>query len=241
MPRFYCPQTMEIGTSLVLSEAIMRHIHVLRLPIGSHITLFNGNGGEYVATLDAIDRKTATVQIKVFNPRDAELPYAVTVAQALPENSKMDWIVEKAVELGAAGLQPLAAKRCVTRLTSERAEKKTAHWNAIVVAASEQCGRNRLMQVAEPADFAQWTERDDLHRRLLLSPRAEHSLSEWVKHHPPQALALVIGPEGGFSPEEEEMALSRGMIAVGMGDRILRTETAGLAALAALNGIWGIM
>jgi 16S rRNA (uracil1498-N3)-methyltransferase len=232
---------MEVGTSLVLSEAITRHIHVLRLPVGAHITLFNGNGGEYVATLDFIDRKTASVQIKVFNPRDVELPYAVTVAQALPENSKMDWIVEKAVELGAAGLQPLAAKRCVTRLTSERAEKKTSHWNGIVVAASEQCGRNRLMQVAKLADFAQWTEREDLHRRLLLSPRAEQSLSEWAKHQPPQALALVIGPEGGLSPEEEDMAMSRGMIAVGMGERILRTETAGLAALAALNAIWGTM
>ncbi|MBV8625084.1 MAG: 16S rRNA (uracil(1498)-N(3))-methyltransferase [Herbaspirillum sp.] len=239
MPRFFFPQALSIGSALTLSDQIAHHIQVLRLQPGDAITLFNGQGGEYVATLSAIEKKRAHAEVKTFSPREAELPYGLTLAQALPEGSKMDWIVEKAVELGATALQPLAAQRCVVRLSGERAEKKQAHWQGIIHAAAEQCGRNRLPHLGELADFRRWIGQSDLHRRILLSPRGEAPLSGWARHHPPQAVTLMVGPEGGFTEEEEDLACAQGALMLTMGSRVLRTETAGLAALAALNAVWG--
>lgn len=239
MARFYCPIPLTIGTVTTLPDDIAHHMHVLRLAIGDSITLFNGEGGEYTATLTAIDKKRASAEVKTFSPREAELPYSVTIAQALPEGAKIDWIVEKAVELGAAAIQPIAARRCVVRLSAERAAKKLEHWRGIVASAAEQCGRNRLPHVSEPVDFHEWVGQQNLHRRIMLSPRAEQSLSDWARHHPPQAVALLIGPEGGFTEQEEQSAVANGVLPLSIGPRVLRTETASLAALAALNAVWG--
>lgn len=241
MPRFHIPQPLAIGAAVALPEAVLRHVQVLRLKTGDTITLFNGEGGEYVATLTTIERRRAEAEVKTFSPVETELPYAITLAQALPEASKMDWIVEKAVELGVAAIQPLAAQRCVVRLAGDRAQKRLAHWQAIAVAACEQCGRNRLPHLAEPAELREWSGQRGLHRRILLTPRAEQSLSDWARHHPPQAVALLVGPEGGLTDAEEEAAIGHEMLALSMGPRVLRTETAGLAAIAALNAIWGAM
>ena len=212
---------------------------MLRLNPGDTIVLFNGTGGSYVASLTSIDKKRAAAEVKTFDSSEVELPYAITLAQALPESSKMDWIIEKAIELGAAGIQPLAAQRCVMRLSGERAEKRRLHWQGVIESASEQCGRNRLAQLGEVSDFKQWIAQQDMHKRLFLSPRADHSLADWVKHHPAQALTIMIGPEGGFSEQEEQLALQHGAIALSMGSRVLRTETAGLAALASITALWG--
>lgn len=239
MPRFYYPSSLSIGATVILPEHVAHHVFVLRLPVGATITLFNGEGGEYTATLNAIEKKRALAEIKAFSPRETELPYSITLAQALPEASKMDWIIEKAVELGAAAIQPIAAQRCVVRLSKERAEKKLEHWRGIIIAASEQSGRNRLAHLPEPTDFNDWIGQQNLHRRILLSPRAEQSLADWARHHPPQAISLMIGPEGGFTEQEENVMLAHGAIALSMGPRVMRTETAGLAALAALNAAWG--
>ncbi len=241
MPRFFHPHPLSIGAIVDLPDHLAHHVTVLRLAIGDQITLFNGEGGEFTASLCEIAKKRASAEIKTFTPREAELPYAVTLAQALPEAAKMDEIVQKAVELGVAGIQPLAAQRCVVKLSSERAGKKLAHWAGIIESAAEQCGRNRLAHLAEPADFAAWITQHDLHRRILLSPRAEQSLSDWARHHPPQAVTILVGPEGGFSDREEELATKHGALALSMGARVLRTETAGMAALAALNAAWGEM
>ena len=241
MPRFYCAQALSIGAVIVLPDHVAHHVQVLRLGIDAHITLFNGEGGEFTATLSQIEKKRVTAEIKTFSPREAELPYAVTLAQALPESSKMDEIIQKAVELGATAIQPLAAQRCVVRLTAERASKKSAHWQGIIIAAAEQSGRNRLPNLAEPVDFEDWIGQHDLHRRILLSPRAEQSLSDWARHHPPQAVTLLIGPEGGFSEKEEILAQAQGVLTLSIGTRVLRTETAGMAALSAINAVWGEM
>lgn len=239
MPRFYCSQPLAIGSQILLPDNVSHHVHVLRLAAGTAITLFNGDGGEYTATLTLIEKKRVSAEINAHAARDVELAYAITLAQALPESSKMDWIIEKAVELGAAAIQPLSAQRCVMRLSGERMDKKLAHWQAIIIAASEQSGRNRLAHLDPPADCKSWMSRQDLHRRILLSPRAEQSLSDWARHHPPQTLALMIGPEGGFTEMEEDLAIAQGALSLSMGPRVLRTETAGLAALATLNAIWG--
>jgi 16S rRNA (uracil1498-N3)-methyltransferase len=241
MPRFYCPAPLSIGTVLALPDNAAHHVQVLRLSSGDNISLFNGTGGEYIATLTFIEKKRVTVEVKAFSPKEVELPYAVTLAQALPEASKMDWIVEKAVELGVAGIQPLSAQRCVIKLAADRAEKKHAHWQGIIVSAAEQSGRNRVPHLGELADFNSWITQQDMHRRILLSPRAEQSLSDWARHHPPQAVTLLIGPEGGFTDIEEDLAQRQDVLALSMGPRVLRTETAGLAALAALNAVWGEM
>lgn len=241
MPRFYCPLPLSIGVHIELPESIVRHLHVLRLSIDERITLFNGEGGEYIAVLSSIEKKRALAEIISFSSREAELAYAMTLAQALPEASKMDWIIEKAVELGITAIQPIVAQRCVVRLDAERTEKKLAHWQGILAAASEQSGRNRLPHLAKPIELQTWLTISERHTRILLTPRAELSLSDWAKNQPPQPVALLIGPEGGFTEQEEKMALAQGAVPLSMGSRILRTETAGLAALASLNAIWGEM
>jgi 16S rRNA (uracil1498-N3)-methyltransferase len=239
MPRFYVAQALAEGQQLDLPPDVAHHLHVLRLAPGDSLTLFNGEGGEYTAVLNDMQKKRAGCVVKLFTPREVELPFAVTLAQGLPEGSKMDWILEKAVELGAGGLQPLAARRSVVRLSAERAAKKLEHWQGVVVAASEQSGRNRLLQVAAPAAFSDWIRQQDLHKRIILTPRATESLAAWARHQPPQALTIMVGPEGGFSDEEEAEALRHGALPLAMGPRILRTETAGLAALAILGAAWG--
>ncbi len=239
MPRFYCATPLATGLILSLPSEVAHHVQVLRLAPGALIQLFNGEGGEYAAQIVEKDKKRVSVTIGDFSGREAELPYALTLAQALPEAAKMDWIIEKAVELGVHAIQPLAAQRCVVRLNAERAEKRLGHWQGVVTAASEQCGRNRLAQVALPQDFRQWISQRDLHRRLVLSPRAETSLSYWARHQPPQDLTVVIGPEGGLTEQEEDLARQHGALLFSIGPRILRTETAGLAAVAALNALWG--
>jgi len=239
MPRFYCPQPLAVGAVIELPQDTAHHVHVLRMAPGDGITLFNGQGGEFAATLVELGKRRASAEVKAFSPREAELPYALTLAQALPEGSKMDWIVEKAVELGVTAIQPLQSQRCVVKLSEERAAKKLAHWNAIMAAAAEQCGRNRLPHLADPADFGPWLGQPLLHPRILLTPRATQSLSDWARHHPAQSVTLVIGPEGGFSEAEEALACTAGVLPLSIGPRVLRTETAGLAAVAALNGIWG--
>ena len=239
MPRFLCPSPRAVGALVQLPDNVARHVHVIRLPPGAMVTLFNGAGGEYSATLVSVEKNSASAEVKAFSDYSVELPYAITLVQALPEAAKMDWIIEKAVELGVAGIQPVAAQRCVVRLSSERAEKRQSHWQAVIQAASEQSGRNRLAHLAPVCDVAEWIERQDLHRRVLLTPRADASLSDWAKHQPAQALALMVGPEGGFNPAEERRALEQGAIGLSMGPRVLRTETAGLAALATLVAAWG--
>ncbi|MBP1207716.1 16S rRNA (uracil1498-N3)-methyltransferase [Duganella sp. 1411] len=241
MPRFYIPQPLAVGQLVTLPDPVAHHIQVLRLAEGDLVTLFNGEGGEYSATLTRIERRGASVEIKAHHPRDIELPFAITLAQALPEGSKMDWIIEKAIELGVSGFQPLAAQRCVVRLSAERAEKKLGHWRGIIESASEQSGRNRLARLAPLQDYKQWITQQDMHRRIILTPRAQQSLPDWARHQGPQAVTLVIGPEGGLSEQEEEAALRHGALALAMGPRILRTETAALAAVGALSAIWGGM
>lgn len=238
MPRFYCPQPLAAGAIVDLPEALAHHLHVVRMQPGDALTLFDGRGGQYHASLLDAGKKRATARVHVHQPVEVELPYAITLAQGLPEGSKMDWIVEKAVELGVAAVQPLAARRSVVRLSGERAEKRHAHWQGVIVAASEQCGRNRLARLAPLADFDRFIATPDSQPRILFSPRATVSLADWARAAGPQAATLMIGPEGGFSEEEEQAAVDAGALALSLGPRVLRTETAGLAALAALAALW---
>ena len=240
MPRFYCPQPLLHGAIVDLPETVAHHLHVVRQQPGDEVVLFNGEGGQVRARLVEIGKRRASAEVTALDPVEVELPYAVTLAQGLPEgSSKMDWIVEKAVELGVAAIQPLAAARSVVKLSGERAEKRQAHWEGVVVAASEQSGRNRLAALLPLQEFGRYIVQPAEGPRILLSPRATQSLAGWARATPPCAVTLLIGPEGGFSAAEEEAALAHGALALSMGPRVLRTETAGLAALATLAAHWG--
>ncbi len=239
MPRFYCPQPLAAGATVDLPEAVAHHLHVVRLQPCAALTLFNGEGGQYRATLLESGKRRATATVDAFEAVEAEAPYSVTLAQGLPEGSKMDWIVEKAVELGVTAIQPLAAQRSVVRLAGERLDKRLAHWQGVIVAASEQCGRNRLARLQPLADVQPWLATPAEGVRILLSPRATESLADWARATPPQHVTFLIGPEGGLTPQEEAAAVAAGALSLSMGPRVLRTETAGLAALAVLAGAWG--
>ena len=238
MTRLFCDFPLAIGENIELPKDAARHIMVLRLSAGDTLTLFNGLGGEYRARITRIDRQQITVEIVSHSSREAELPYRITLAQGIPEATKMDWIIEKAVELGVSDIIPLAAQRSVVRLDKDRAEKRLSRWQAIVISAAQQCGRNRLPHIASPAGTREYLRQTTPSHRILFSPRATETLSEWARRQKPQDITLMIGPEGGFSPEEETMAEQEGIIFLSMGPRILRTETAGLAAIAAINALW---
>jgi 16S rRNA (uracil1498-N3)-methyltransferase len=239
MPRFYCPQALALGAQIQLPEQVVHHLHVLRLKIGDTVHLFNGEGGAYSAKLISIEKRRADASVEVFLPDEVELPFKLTLAQALPEASKMDWIIEKAIELGATGIQPIASQRCVVRLSAEREEKKLAHWQGIIESATEQCGRNRLAKLEPVQDLNKWIAQPSHDKRIILTPQATQSLADWTRQNEAQTITIMTGPEGGFSEKEEDTAIAQGAIPLAMGARILRTETAGLAAIAIISAAWG--
>jgi 16S rRNA (uracil1498-N3)-methyltransferase len=237
MPRFFCPQPLAIGALIDLPDAVAHHLHVLRLQAGDTLTLFDGSGGQYQARLESVEKRRASAAIVGFDAREVELPFALTLAQGLPEGSKMDWIIEKAVEMGVAAIQPLAAQRRVVRLSGERLDKRQQHWQGVIEAASEQSGRNRLARLHTLAPLQDWLA-TPAPTRILLSPRGAEPLSAWARARAPQDLTLMIGPEGGFTEQEENAAIAAGALPLTMGTRILRTETAGIAAAAILAAHW---
>lgn len=241
MPRFFCPLPLQLGSQIDLPATTAHHVFVLRLQIGDQIEIFNGEGGSFIATINLISKKQVSVTVKAFQAVECELPFQLSLAQALPEASKMDWIIEKAIELGVSHIQPLAAQRSVVKLSAERAEKKVMHWQGIIQAATEQSGRSRLAHLAQPCDVKNWLSQRDLHKRILLSPRANQSLADWARHHPAQAVTFIVGPEGGFTENEEQFAIDQSVLLLSIGPRILRTETAGLAAASILSASWGGM
>lgn len=243
MPRFFIDTPLHAGALLELPEGVVRHVQVLRLTVGDTLTLFNGTGGEFPAVLTTLEKRHATAQLGEFDSRDAETPYRVTLAQGIAGGDKMDWLIEKAIELGVSEIQPLSTERSVIRLDAERAAKRVAHWQALVQAACEQCGRNRVPRVLPIRPIAAWLQDRDTvtsyEWRVLLSPRADGGLDSLPPDTPTQPGVLLFGPEGGLAPQEESLARAAGFTAIRLGERILRTETAGIAVLAALAARWG--
>ena len=231
--RIHLDLTLAAGTELLLPAHASRHLQVLRLQPGALITLFDGRGGEWSAEVVEMGRKTVTARVGAHHAVERELATPVTLALGMPANERMDILVEKATELGVQLIQPLLCERSVLRLAGERAQRKCEHWQAIAVAASEQCGRTRLPVVAPVLPLPQWLAR--LGRsdgtRVLLSPRPDAAVLPAVVSGG-GSLHFLSGPEGGFSSSEEGLAQRHGFIAAGLGPRVLRAETAPLAALA---------
>lgn len=239
-PRLHVPGVaLSAGRTIELPPDAARHVQVLRLQPGDALTLFDGQGGEWLAEVRTMGKREVHAELLAHQAVERELPVAVTLALAMPAGDRMDFVVEKATELGAAAIVPLIAERSVLRLAGERAEKRRAHWQAIAVAACEQCGRNRVPQVAVPLPLPAWLDALPApaagHARWLLGWRDAQAWPEAQSSAASSRSALLLsGPEGGFTEGEEALARGRGFAALTLGPRVLRADTAPLAALAAI-------
>ena len=233
MPRIYSDQALHTGVTLTLSREASRHIQVLRMQPGQLVQLFDGRGGEFEASIAVIGRQTVDVQVGVHHAIERESQRAVHLAVCMPANERMDWLVEKATELGVASITPLMSQRSVVKLSGERAEKKQAHWQAIAVSACEQCGRNRVPSVALPQPLGAWLNGQAANdaKRYVLSLQTSAASAADTSPDVASEIWVLNGPEGGLSAQEEAHAISAGWQPMSLGARVLRAETAALAAL----------
>ena len=240
VPRFFVPLELApgmIGATVALPDAAAHHAtRVVRLAVGDALTLFAGTGGEYAATISRIDKRGAAVRIDGYTPVERESALRITLAQAIVASDAMDHAVRKATELGAAAIQPLVTARSAPLPAGERGEKRLGHWRQIAIAACEQCGRNRVPDVLAPQALAEWL-RAWRGGGIVFAPEAAQGLAALPA--PAAPIALLLGPEGGFAPDEIAGALRSGFAAARLGPRVLRSETAAVAALAAVHALWG--
>ncbi len=245
-PRFFAslplPRDAELPIEITLDEKAFTHIRVLRLHQNDEIAIFDGAGGEFSASILNIGKRDVRVQLRAYRSVERESSMRITLVQALATGDKMDWIIQKATELGVTAIQPIQTQRATAKLNTERAEKRAAHWQGVAIAACEQCGRNRVPTVLSVIDFGDWIARSgeaqDEGTRVLLDPNASASLTAQTDNAK-KSIALIIGPEGGFAPDEIAVAIRHGVETARFGLRVLRTETAGIAAIAALQAQFG--
>ncbi len=237
-PRIYTPQPLAEGQTVLLDSNAFNHaVRVLRMKEGASLTLFNGKGGEFEATLCDLQRKRASARLGAHSAIEVESPLRVIMGQCLSRGEKMDYTIQKSVELGIAQIAPLSSERCGVQLKGERLDKKTNHWRSVIIAACEQSGRNTLPDLESQTTLSEWVSRVDADIKLVLDPTETTSLPRLT---PPQGtVALLFGPEGGFTDDEVALAKRHGFIGVRLGPRVLRTETAALATLSALQVLWG--
>jgi 16S rRNA (uracil1498-N3)-methyltransferase len=239
LTRAYVDAALESGACLVLSGSAAGHLtRVLRLRPGAALTVFNGQGGEYAASIERVQGGEVTVVVGEHQPLERESPFPLTLAQGVSRGERMDLVVQKATELGVSRLVPVLTERSIVRLDEERSDRKSSHWRAIAIAACEQCGRNRLPEVALPArlgEFLRDSRADST--KLLLSPEATRRIEDVPR--PQHGATVLIGPEGGLADAEQQSALAAGFVAVRLGPRVLRTETAAIAAITMLQREFG--
>ena len=240
--RFHFPGRLGNGSEVRLPPDAAHHaVRVLRLAVGEPVVLFDGHGGEFEARITRADRGEVAVKTGAHRDVERESRLQVQLVQGLSSGDRMDLTLQKAVELGVTTIQPIATERSVVKLKDERAQRRLEHWQNLVISACEQCGRNRVPEVLPLLDLPDWLAALDRQApegeaRLLLSPMASVPLKELA---PATLMTLLIGPEGGLSAVEAQLAQSRGFTPVRLGPRILRTETAALAALSAIQALWG--
>ena len=238
MPRFYVDFALSPDSVVELPDDVVRHLNVLRVKNTEEIVLFNGNGKSYPALPEVLEKRRASVRILREEATDNESPLNITLVQAVSASERMDFTLQKSVELGVAEIRPVISKRCVVRLSGERAEKRVARWQEIVVSACEQSGRNIVPKVLPLTTYAQALQQlPQETTKLLMSLNRAQKLSD-VR---PQSgkVVFMVGPEGGWTEKEEQQAFDAGFQSVTLGKRVLRTETASLAAIAAMQTLWG--
>lgn len=235
-PRLYCPTRLVRGDSLELPPRAARHVQVLRLQPGGEVLLFDGTGGQWRAVIERMGRSEVWVSVAAHEDVECEAAIGVHLAVGIPANERMDWLVEKATELGCASIQPLVTARGILRVAGERAGRKREHWHSVAAAACEQSGRNRLPEVHEPVAFAQWLEAAAASRarKLVLSLGAGAQPFSVAALGASQEWICLSGPEGGLEPREEAAAIAAGFAPVSLGPRVLRADTAPIALLSAL-------
>ncbi len=243
--RFYHPAEITVGRCIELSQENKHHaVRTLRLRKGDSVTLFNGLGGEFSAYIQEIDNSDVKVLVEGFSVQECESPVVIELAQAICTSEKMDWIIQKAVELGVKRIQPISTERSIVQLSNERASKRLMHWEKIIISACEQSGRNLIPQIFPLISLPKWLDQKqsthtDREMRLMLSPTSEQYLKNITRPPNNDSITLIIGPEGGFSKTEELSILQGEYTSIRLGNRILRTETAGLAIIAAIQTLWG--
>lgn len=237
MPRFFLTAKLLPRQNIPLPDKVVRHLHVLRCRIGEEITLFNGDGFAYPAVLQTLEKRAATALVCGKNPSENESPLHIALVQAVSSGERMDFTLQKSVELGVNEIIPVESERSIVRLSGERAGKRVARWQEIVVAACEQSGRNTVPNVHPLQSYRECLRQlPDAGARLLMSPNQAKSLHSLPV---PRSVIFMVGPEGGWSDGEEKLAFAAGFQAVRLGGRVLRTETASLAAIAAMQTLWG--
>jgi 16S rRNA (uracil1498-N3)-methyltransferase len=233
MPRFFIEADLAVETAVELTETVFHHwVKVLRAQVGDSATLFNGQGGEYEVTLTEVAKKSASVLVTTFNPSNRTPAFKALLGQVMSKGDRMDYAIQKAVELGVSEIQLLTSERCEMRLKYDRDQKKLDHWQGIAVAACEQCGLNIVPKILAPLPLDKWLESQLPETKLVLAPNKNEVN---VLENASLNLVLLIGPEGGLSEDEIELANTKGFINWCIGERVLRTETAPVVALSILN------
>ena len=239
IPRIFSAQKLQINASIELEPGPSQHLsRVLRMKPGDSIILFDGTGGQYPATISALGKKSVVAITADFDPVERESGLCLHLGIAMSRGERMDWVVQKATELGVSAITPLRSERTEVRLSGARAEKKLRHWQQIATSACEQCGRNRLPNIQPTQSLAQWVSGVKADTRLVLHHRASSAQTDATS---PSSIALLVGPEGGLSPDEITAAEQAQFRSLHLGPRVLRTETAPLAAIAILQARWGDM
>lgn len=240
VPRFYYPPPLPCGTECELPPEAAHHAsRVLRLRVGDAVQIFDGQGNAMDATLHAVEGKRVVLTNLCPSPQIAKCRLRIVLAQALCSREKMDWVVQKATELGVAEILPIQTQRSVVRLVVNRADKRVRHWHHVALAACEQCGRNDLPGLKAPQDLGDWLRSlgNGKGDRYILLPEGAGSLTRCPR--PQDEVTLLVGPEGGFSAEEAKLAQQCGFVPIVLGPRVLRAETAAIAGIAALQTLWG--
>ena len=238
MPRFYVDFALSPDSVIELPDNVVHHLNVLRVKNTEEIVLFNGNGKAYPALPEVLEKRRASVRILREEATDNESPLNITLVQAVSSAERMDFTLQKSVELGVAEIRPVISERCVVRLSGERAEKRVARWQEIVVSACEQSGRNIVPKVLPLTTYAQALQQlPQETTKLLMSLNRAQKLSD-VRLQSGKVV-FMVGPEGGWTEKEEQQAFDAGFQSVTLGKRVLRTETASLAAIAAMQTLWG--
>ncbi|ABX72501.1 16S rRNA (uracil(1498)-N(3))-methyltransferase [Neisseria meningitidis] len=238
MPRFHLPENLSVGQTVALPDNIVRHLNVLRVRPNENITLFDGKGKAHAARLTVLEKRRAEAEILHEDTTDNESPLNITLIQSISSGERMDFTLQKSVELGVTAIQPVISERCIVRLDGERAAKRLARWQEIVISACEQSGRNTVPPVLPIIGYREALDKmPSESTKLIMSINRARKLGDI--RQPSGAIVFMVGPEGGWTEQEEQQAFEAGFQAVTLGKRILRTETAPLAALAAMQTLWG--
>ncbi|MDF2182376.1 16S rRNA (uracil(1498)-N(3))-methyltransferase [Neptuniibacter sp. CAU 1671] len=239
IPRFYEPQAFGTGVTLELSDDVIQHVcRALRMRPGDQLCLFNAEGQECLAELVTTEKRAATATVIELTTPQVESPLSVTVGQVLSRGERMDYAVQKSTELGVHRISPLFSERCEVKLADQRQEKRTRHWQQVAISACEQSGRVHPPQIDAPVTLTDWLGEQTAELKLVLHHHSKQPLAEIA---PPSSVALLIGPEGGLTETEVELAIQHGFQPLALGPRVMRTETAPVAALSILNYLWGDM